>query len=309
MKLSIPPRRRIALAGALAALALGATACSGVNTAPDQTALHYSGGSYSSQKFVECFDPGVRKNNIGVDEGVFYYPVGLRTYTFAGANPKEAAALGADAPALSTSTKDQTELSVRGTITFTLNTSCKKYTDEAGRVWPGGILQKFHDTIGRHDGAAATEDGVGPPDGWRIMLAVYMRNVADRAIDNEALKYGWDELYNDASKKAAWERDVVKAIPGLIRKQAGEDYFKIDNILLQKPEIPGALRAQLTDKQAATLRAQTADIDKLTAQRWPGGPAAYAQYQRQQSVNKAIEKGDVKVIPVPDGATLNIPAN
>jgi len=285
-------------AGAAAVILGSATGCSTVNTAPDQVALHYSGGSFSSQQFKECVNPGTRNVN-GPGEHYFYYPQGQRSFKFSD-DP------GSDTKPLTASTKDQQELVVRGTITFTLNTSCTAFTDSSGREWPGGMLQKFHDTIGRKYSAYATDGGDEPGEGWDRMLGVYIKDLADRSIDNEALKYGWEQLYNSAESKATWEKDVVAAIPDLIRRQAGEDFFAISSIVLQKPDISTALKEQLAAKQAAVLRGQAATVDQKTAESWPGGIAAYLAYQQQLAINKAITDGKVQILPVPQGVGINI---
>lgn len=291
------PTKALIIAAGAATLVLASTGCSTVNTAPDQVSLHYSGGSFSSQDFKACVDPGTRNVN-GPGEKYFYYPTGQRTYKFAED--------GGDAGPLTASTKDQQEVVVRGTITFSLNTSCEKFTDSNGREWTGGKLQKFHDTIGRKFTAYSTEGGKEPGDGWDRMLGVYIRDIADRAIDNEALRYGWEQLYNSTETKAQWERDVVKAIPPLVKAQAGEDFFTINNIVLQKPDISVALKEQLAAKQAAILRGQAAAEDRKSAETWPGGVQAYLAYQQQLAINKAIADGKVRVIPVPQGSGINV---
>lgn len=294
-------RRTITLA-ALAVLALaGLTACSSVNTDSGQAALHYNGGEYSSKKFDACVPPSTRRNNQGWSELFFYYPQGRRDFTFS-------ADSGADSGPLTASTKDQQELTVRGTISFTLNTSCATFTDAAGKEWKGGKFQKFHETIGSKNWgghrAYSTDEDAEHGAGWDDLIGVYIKNVADRAIDNEALKYTWAELYNNSAKKAQWEKDVVGAIPDLVKRQAGEDFFTINSIVLQKPDISEVLKVQLAEKQAAILRGDAAEQDKLTAKNWPGGINAYNEYQRQRSVNKAIEGGQVKVIPIPQGSSI-----
>lgn len=294
---------RCAAARALAVLVLAGAAltmagCSSVDTAPDQVALHYAGGGVADERrFETCVGSSELHNFDGVGETYAYYPTGQRAFKFSTDE-------GADAGPLTASTRDQQELVVRGVITFTLNTSCKPFTDADGRRWPGGKLQKFHELIGRKFSAAADGPDVEPPAGWDKLLGVYIKDIADRAIDNEALRYGWEQLYNDAAKKAQWEKDVIAAIPDLVKRQAGEDYFTINSIVLQKPDIADVLKGQLAAKQAAVLRGQASEVDKATAKNWPGGISAYLDYQRQLAVNKAIEEGKVKVLPIPQGSAV-----
>lgn len=298
--------RRIGAGFVVAALGASLVGCSVANTDSSHVALHYSAGPLSSQKFSSCVPAGTREVN-GASDNHFYYPanVAARTYTFSEDE-------GADSKPLTVSTKNTQELVVRGSISFTFNTDCTEYTDANGILWPGGKLQKFHEAIGRKDWgnqgpvyAEDTDADVGP--GWRGMLDVYIKNVVDRALDNEALKYTWQELYSNTTTKAQWEKDVTAAIPNLVKAQAGEDFFTVTNVLLQKPDIPGALKEQLTAKEAAVLRGEASAEDQKAASNWPGGIQAYLAYQRQLAINKAIAEGKVKVIPVPDGANLNIP--
>jgi hypothetical protein len=299
------PRRRIGVIAGVAALAILATGCSVANTDSSHIALHYTGGSLSSQTFKDCVPAGKREVN-GVSDKHFYYPANIAARTFTFSEDK-----GADSAPLTASTKNTQELVVRGTISFTFSTDCTPFTDASGKEWPGGKLQKFHEAIGRKtwgEGPVYSEDtetDVGK--GWLPMLSVYIKNVVDRAIDNEALKYTWQQLYSDTTTKAQWEKDVVAAIPDLVKAQAGEDFFTVTNVLLQKPDIPGALKEQLTAKEAAILRGEASAEDQKAAKNWPGGIQAYLAYQRQLAINKAIAEGKVKVIPVPDGATLMLP--
>lgn len=282
---------------ALAAIATVAVAgCSIADPDTSQAVLHYSGGSFSSQQFENCVNPGTREVD-GPGDYHFYYPNGQRTFTFSDAP-------GSDAPPLRVSTKNQTELIVRGSIAFTLNTSCEKYTDPQGKEWAGGILQRFHDTIGRHKNAYATDGGDAQPEGWRDVLAAYVAGPAERAMDNAGLGYDWQKLYSDAAAKAEWEQTVIKELPRLILEQAGDKHFTINNIQIQKPDVPDALRNELEANQAAVLRQNTANTDKSAAENFPGGINGYLQYQQQLAINKAITDGKVQVLPVPAGSPV-----
>lgn len=276
--------------------ALFVAGCSIANTGPDQVALQYEAGPFDSKAYYSCVNPSQREIH-DVNDDHFYYPAGQRTYKFSTDE-------GSDAAALSVSTRDQIELIARGTITFTLNVSCDSYTDGAGKEWAGGKLQKFHETIGRKFNAFTTADDQGPNEGWRNMLATYLRDVADRAIDNVGLTYSWVDLYSNADRKKAWEDAVVKAIPELIKQQMGEDFLVINSIILQKPDIPDQLKAEITNRQAATQRAETSKIDQEAAAGFPGGLQAYLAYQSALAVNEAIKSGKVQVIPVPQGSPV-----
>jgi len=267
------------------------------NPSSDQLAINYSAGSYEAQKFLDCQDPSTRERK-GIGDRVYYYPAGQRTFKFSNDE-------GSDNGPLTVSTKNA-ELTVSGTVTFTLTIPCDKFTDKAGKTWDGGLRQKFHETIGRKDSAFTEKSDEQPGNGWDTMIRTYVKDVVDRAVDNEALGYSWQDLYSNPEKKTAWETAVVASIPRLIETQTGEKFFTVNAILIQKPTIPDALKREIENGEAATLRANNADIDKGAAANWPGGVAAYIEYQRQLAVNKAIESGQVKVIPIPQGSPILI---
>lgn len=279
----------------VAAALLVLAGCSIGNTAPDQVALHYRAGPFDSRTFVDCTSPGTR-NVDDVNDDHFYYPAGQRDYTF---SPDS----GADSAPLTSTTQDSQEIQVTGTVKFSLNTDCTPFTDHDGKQWPGGRLQMFHELIANKYSAAPTDDGTPMTAGWTTLLRNYVGAAVDRASDNEALKYGWQALYTNTATKAGWERDVLAQVPTVLKGlTGGEDLFTISGIVLQKPGIAPALQAGLTDRQAAELRSQAADVDKQAAASFPNGIAGYQAYQQQQAVNEAIKSGRVQVLPVPQGS-------
>lgn len=279
-------------------LAASAVGCTVADPDTSQVAVHYTGGPFSSQNFEYCTAPGVREVG-GASDFDYYYPNGQRTYTFSDAP-------GADAPPLRVSTKNQTELIVRGTVAFTLNTDCTSFTDGDGKEWKGGRLQRFHDTIGRHKTAFSAAGGEQQPGGWKDVLAQYVGGPAEKAMDNAGLQYDWQALYSSADDKGKWEQAVLLELPKLILAQAGADHFIVNNIQLQKPDVPDALRKELEEAQAAGLRKNTADTDKAAAEGFPGGVPGYLAYQQQLAINKAISEGKANINVVPQGAGVII---
>jgi hypothetical protein len=287
-------KRIAAFAIAIAALTAG---CSIANTTAGDVALQYEGGPLDSKAYYSCVPSSTREIN-DVNDTHYYYPAGQRDFTFG--NTK-----GMDSAALTSTTRDSQEISVSGTIKFTLNTSCAAFTDPSGKKWPGGVLQFFHELIGMKY-SAANEDGGEPTNGgWNRMVSNYVGAALDRATDNEALNYDWQKLYADTATKAQWEKDVLKQLPSVLKSLTqGVDVFTINAVLLQKPGIAPKLSDGLTEKQAAQLRAQAADVDKQAAANFPGGIAGYQAYQQQQAINEAIKSGKVKVLPVPQGSPV-----
>lgn len=277
-------------------LVLVITGCSIANTTASEVALQYGAGPFDSRVYVSCVPVNTREVN-DINDDHYYYPAGQRDFTFS--------AQGGDAAPLTSNTRDSLEIKVSGTVKFTLNTDCSEFKDPTGKVWPGGKLQMFHELIANKFSAAPTDGGEAMPDGWKTLLVNYLLAAIDRAVDNEALKYGYTDLYANADKKAAWERDVLGQIPEILRSLTqGVDLITINSVLLQKPEVPGQIVSGYADKQAAELRAQAVEVDKGAAANFPGGIAGYQAYQQQQAVNQAIKDGKVQVIPIPAGSPV-----
>lgn len=298
--------------GTLAVLAVAVATTSGCSVAtpdPSQMALEYTGGPFSSQNFDSCVDPGVRHVD-WPNNSIDYYPVGQRTWDFSN-KP------GAEAPPIKISTKNQTELYVSGSVTFTWDDSCTPFseyrTDPTNgksvlvHQWPGGLAQRFHDTIGRHTGAAATDGGQAQPQGWYDDVSLYVGGPLAIAMNNAALDFNWEQLYNNNNDKANWQVRVEAQLQNLIDQKAGARHFIVNQVQLGKPELPDQLRTELENNQAANIRKTTADIDKSAAASFPGGIVGYTAYQLQLAIAKAIGNGGVKVIPVPTGSIVSVP--
>ena len=292
-------KRVLAVVLGVLALVLTVTGCSIGNTTASEVALQYGNGPTDSKTFVACVPTGTRSID-DVNDDHFYYPQGQRDFTFS-------AQQGADSAQLTSTTKDAQQINVSGTVKFTLNTDCHSFKDPTGKEWPGGPLQMFHELIASKYDVAPTDGGQPMKEGWDKLLRNYIGAAIDRATDNEALKYGYLELYTDTAKKSAWEKDVLNQIPAIINTLTqGVPMFTIDAVLLQKPDIAPGLQQGLADKQAAELRQQAAEVDKQAAASFPGGVPGYQAYQQQQAINQAIKDGKVQVLPVPYGSNLNV---
>ena len=303
MRRTIPTRKGICMKrwqrwSAIIAIpvTLAVAGCSVADTAANQVGLHYKNGPFSNRVYMGCVQPS-RLEYHKVNDDYFYYPAttAQRTLTF---GP------GGDFQALTITSKEGQIMSVPANITFHLNASCKAYTDAAGKTWPGGILQKFHETIGMQYAAYATEGGDEPGKGWDQVLDKFLRAPAERGVSNAALGFGWSQLFTDPVTKGNWENASKIEIPKIVKEQTGEDYFIIDSIVLQKPDPNDTLKAELANNQAAQLRANTAETDKSTAANFPGGITGYTAYQMQLAVARAIADGKVQAVPVPAGSPV-----
>lgn len=253
-------------AGRAAKVAIGAVAAfvvliglltfarpSTTSTGPDQVALHYKGGAFSSKRFSDCIAPSNREFD-GPGDSHFAYPSSQTNFVF-DADP------GSDGNQITFVTRDGIEMAVEGVTNFLLNTSCEPIT--IGRTrYEGGALQRFHELIGNRYRAYMTESGMRS-DGWRQMLNVYIARPLDTAIDRAGQNYTYTELYTDPTKKAAWEQDVLEQLPDLINRQTDGDteFFLNFAITLQKPEPPQAIKDALVKQQEAVARAKAAEAE------------------------------------------------
>lgn len=291
--------KKIGLAVGAVAIAATLASCSEVYTNSSEKALEYEGGSFDGKNYVACYDTGTHEYP-GAGNTFAYYPTGQRDFTFS--NAKDARS---DMAALTVTTKDNQELIVNGTVKLTLNTDCKEFKDPTGKVWPGGRLQMFHELIGKKYGANNTEGDQPQGDGWGDMLQNYVGAALDSAMDTAALNYNQLALYSDSEVKREWQADVKKALPEILRQLTqGVDMFTINTVLVQKPTVRGKISDALTEKQAAVLRGDAAEIDVKAAKSFPGGYIAYKDYLRETAINQAIKDGKVKVqvVQAPSGS-------
>lgn len=281
-------RKILLLAVALVAMA-GLSSCS-TYVAPDTVlkGVAYTGGDYDAKVFDRCVEPGANEK---IDWGgkAQFYPVNTRTFDFS-TRP------GADAPPISVSTSNNQELSQGGTITFLLDTDCTPW-DEMGadpdgpgpllptlkKHWPGGKLQAFNETIGVGKGAAFGEDSTAVPQGWKDAMNIYLGGPTERTMDNKGGTYPWQKLYSDQTSFDLYAKDVKDGIPGAIAAlTGGTEFYKIIAIQLDKPNVSGALKAQMESAEASTLAQDTAAKEKAFADQF-GGWDVYQAYLNQKS--------------------------
>lgn len=294
--------RRVGLATLVAGGAVLLAACSTVSTGASEVALEYGGGSFDSANFVKCFGGGYKSATEGANDDYKYYPTGQRDFSFGDGE-------GMDMAPLTSFTKDTQQIKVTGTIKFTMNLSCKEFTDPTGKRWPGGTAQFYHELIGSKDyNGKNVFNTVGSQpygDGWRLMLRQYMGFAVDREVDDNALDYDQKQLTSERKAKDTWEKDVLDGLPDTLKKMTnGVEIFSIKSVLLQRPGVAGKIADANADREAARIRAEAVDIDKQAAASFPGGIAAYQAYQQQQAVNEAIKSGKIPVLIVPQGSPV-----
>lgn len=258
------------------------------STQPDQAGLHYSAGPLSNTEFSKCILPSQRVWDGPADDH-FAYPAGQRSYSFGGG--AEGAATTEAAPIV-TLTGDPLEVTVRGVVSFHLETAdCD-------------TLRQFHEKLGRDKRAYMVGGEIS--DGWREVLDIYFGQALQKAINEASQTTGWSALYTDPAVKSQWENEVKAKLPGYISQAMGGNYFVIDGVTIQKPDLPDALLDSIKSVQVAeqdkiaqeqrneTIRTELVSISELVDVL---GPEGYLGY-------KALTDGQIPFYVVPQGTDV-----
>jgi hypothetical protein len=233
-------KRTLTAVAALAGAAMVATGCSNVSTDSDETALHYKGGPLSSTKFANCVSPSQR-NVDGPADKHFTYPTSQRTFDATGGG-------AAEADPFTVVSKDNAEMKVPVTVTFTLKADCK-------------TLQAFHERLGNRyaaywESGSDREDGI--PAGWINLLNFVIGKPLDTTLDRVSQGYNWRDLWNNPAAKAELEKAVDTDLAAQVKRQAGGDFFDIGEVLVQKPEPANAeLKNAVSAEQSSVAKANS----------------------------------------------------
>lgn len=242
--------------GAIAALFLLLpvfSACSTVSTEPDEVALHYSGGEFSSKKFQNCVDASKRERN-GPGDTYYVYPKGQRTFSFTGKD-------GSESEPIAVTTGSQ-EVSVGGFLTFTLNTDCD-------------TLREFHERIGKkYEAYKDGKDGKG----WEEFLNDYIAVPLNATLNNAAgaiktpagasVEQNWYLLYTSDATRKEFEKYVKENLPDEIESTLGDKFITVGEVSIAKPTISKELKSSLAKKEQARLEndAQKEQNEKVRTQ-------------------------------------------
>jgi hypothetical protein len=284
--------KRILMAFLAIVFIIATAGCSSVSTEPDEAAVHYSGGSFSSKNFKDCVDAS-NKQWDGPGDQHYIYPKGQRTFSFTGAE-------GSERGPIQVTTGSQ-EVEVPGFVTFTLNTDCK-------------TLREFHEKIGKKYGAY--KDGGGWDDFLNDYIAIPLDSTLNKAAgaiktpDGESAEQNWYRLYantNDAQKD--FEEYVKTNLPNEIENTLGSKYITVNTVSISKPRISEALKKSLSAVEEARLDNNAQKERNTTAK---------TKYQSLQDCrNEGIsedacivvylaESGKVPFYPLPAGGNLNV---
>lgn len=286
-------RKILVPVGFAAVAVLALTGCTSMSTGSDTVGLVYNAGMFSDTRFDVCVGKGTKEWD-GPQDKHIEYPAGQRTLRF-GTDK------GVDRGSIPVTTKDPIGLDAQGSVSFEINISCTPI-----KGYRGGILQKFHEEIGNKYSPTLTDGHTN--DDWRKFLNDYLGEALKRALTDATQGYGWDALYTDPAKKAAWEKSVLDRLPMYVEQAMGGKYLTIKSVTIQKPELPADLDNAIRGKQVA-IKENEAQAERnakvateLTSIRdlvKVLGPDGYVTL-------KAIESGKVSIMPIPQGSNVAV---
>lgn len=295
-----------------AAMVLGLGACSVVNTAPDAVALHYSGGAFTSQKFVECVPASTRKMN-GPGEHYYYYPVGQRTFSFTG---KEN---GGETDPIPTNTLDSQQVTVSGFVTFELNV--EMIEGENGKM-DCPALRQFHESIGYKNkvyfegnpdmGLASIEGSekdrhMADSAEWRAFLNDYLQTPLDAVMDDNGQLYGWNDLYRNQDVQSQFREGVKKDLPVAVNEALGSsEFFNVLNVTMSTPLPPQELLDALKGTEVAKEENNAQlERNKVARTKYQSMTECKAEGLTEETcvTLKIVEEGDIPFYILPDSDT------
>lgn len=269
-------------------------ACSTVSTEPDEVALHYSGGEFSSKKFQNCV-PASKRERTGPGETYYVYPKGQRTFSFTGK-------AGAESKPIAVTTGSQ-EVNVGGFVTFTLNTDCK-------------VLRNFHEKVGKK--YEAYKDGKGGK-GWNEFLNDYIYVPLNATLNNAAgaiktpegqsAEQNWYLLYTSDSTRKEFEKYVKENLPAEIETTLGAQFITVNAVAISKPTIDDGLKASLAQKEQNRLEneAQKEQNEKVRTQYDTIKDCLATGLDKQSCTLIYLSQNGANIpfLPVPQGGAVN----
>jgi hypothetical protein len=260
--------------------------CSTTSTEPDEVALHYTGGSFSSKNFEKCIDASDRSVD-GPGDQHYVYPKGNRTFSFTGKD-------GSEAGPIAVTTKDGQEVFIPGFVTFTLNTDCK-------------TLREFHEKIGKkYEAYKDGKDGKG----WTEFLNDYVYTPLDSAMNRASLEAdGWYALYSDAAVQNEFEEAVKDSLPDEVIKALGGDFITVNAVQISKPSVSDGLKKGLSAKEEARLSndAQKELNEKSRTQYQTIADCLVTGLSEENCTLIFLSQNgaDIPFLPIPQGGAVN----
>lgn len=287
-------------------IALGVTlslaACSQVSNAPNEVAVKVNDGIFLpvDKTILGCVDSS-RQEMGSPGPDYFKYPAGERSYKFSTDQ-------GSDGSPVSI-VKGNIPLTITGVVTFRLNTNCD-------------VLRQFHTLIGSKSWNGKPAYINDSFEGWDTMLDTYIEQAIQSSATAAAaqVKANYLQIYNGEGRKEL-EDSMQKLLPVYVKSLSGGDFFEKFSITVNKPSIdrPGILDAIAAKTEAqlqneaqlqrnAAVQTELMSVKQLVNVLGKDGYLAYVRNnltkQQNELLGEAIQKGQVQILPVPQGSSL-----
>jgi FKBP-type peptidyl-prolyl cis-trans isomerase len=270
------------IVAAVAAVTL--TGCGATATDNSVLTLHYKGGLTQGEKFDKCVNPGAKEINDGGDKN-YRYPVTQREWVADTAEYSKSGHGNADTESMTFTSSDGVPITAIVRTSLVLNTSCEE-VETGGKTYPGGVIQAFHELIGKTRKAYFNSEGVYG-DGWLWVLGNYIGRPINSNLQIIGHKYTAEELYNDPSLKTVIAAALTEDAPAAVNAQmvTDLDFFEGITVNVDKIDVPTGLSDLYQRRQEAKIQAETAEFTK--AAKVAEAEAAAAVARAQAEVTKA----------------------
>ena len=292
--------KRIAAALVLVILAGAGSGCGRAGSAINEIGLIYTGGVVEDKAYKGLLKPGATWNPVGWGSAVYRYRIDQRSLI---AGPGGGREQGPDLPPVTVVSDDDVRLNVDFQLYFKLNREEK-------------TLRKFHENLGVKTDAWTTE-------GWLQMLREYFSPQIERAMEAEALRYKWRDLFGKEDTRIEFQNATVTRLKDHIREVIGDDYFcgpayngpgsecGSFTFTVGKPtpvneDIVRAVESEQTAvaRTVAQEQENTRINKELEVER-----TLVALYGAQGALlREAIKSGKVTFMPIPPGTDIAVPA-
>jgi hypothetical protein len=271
---------------------MGLTACANYQTATDQQAVHEEGGPLTNPKVINCKEPGDKGRDQWFGENFYYYPAGPRTWLFDGSGNADSGAypVYVKSPTVGGEKGQSISLPMPGEATMTLTRDCE-------------LLSQFHQEQGRKYQAYTEESGVSQTSaGWTEFLNAKFAPALQNGLNLALTDYTYDEVVADPALRSKIQDEVAQDTLETLNRSLGEDYFTSVTVTLFQPVLPETIQKAIDQNEAAKQFNTKVETELATMKQLVEilGPNGYIFY-------KALQDGDISVLPVPQGSGVAVP--
>lgn len=227
-------------------------------TDPSFRTLRYEGGDFSGSKFKECMSDGEK---IASNDKFYSYPTTQRQDVWDSDNFNQGTE-SADHPDLVLTSKGGTTIKAKVKVDFALNVSCDPVKVD-GKEYPGGVLQVFHEKIGKTRAAYFDVTKKGNDSyagGWLWAMDTYVSTPVIGDLVSQAKTYTPDQLWQNPSVADDMEKTLMSRIEDEINAGMETDlqFYHIAGIQIYQLTPDDTYLDLFKQRQAAATKAQSA---------------------------------------------------